>query len=387
VAWTWWGVPGFVAGSLAILLAFFLWRTARDETVRRRMTGLLLVESLVPLTGAYGPVMLVQDERAFAAIWTVHFLNDCLLLAIYLPAVATVVPSPLLGPFRKASGRVALASIAAFFAILFLVAPSSWVFGVGENFAGYGTPHAPVIGPAIHLLFVTLFCSYMLGLVVTVLQWRRTPGGVGRRQAGMLALAFGTRDLLVGAMYVSYPIAIALGFDFLDPSMETAAVGSLLIGCLGTALYVLLMSYAIAVINVIDIDLLIKQGLERSAVAAAFVAFFFVVSEATAAVLSDAVGTMAGIATTGALLFFLAPLQEFASKVADQAMPGVQDTAEYRQFRKLQIYGEAVREALASGPLDTVRRVALDGLRAELDLSENAALQMEARLAGDPAGT
>ena len=58
-------------------------------------------------------------------------------------------------------------------------------------------------------------------------------------------------------------------------------------------------------------------------------------------------------------------------------MPEVQDTPEYRHFRKLQIYGEAVRQASAAGEIDAVQRVALDRLRDELALPAEEATSFE----------
>ncbi len=65
----------------------------------------------------------------------------------------------------------------------------------------------------------------------------------------------------------------------------------------------------------------------------------FVGSEGASAFLSEQLGSLIGIIATGGLIFALAPLQRAAEKLANQAMPSVQDTPEYRSYRKLQIYG------------------------------------------------
>jgi hypothetical protein len=186
-------------------------------------------------------------------------------------------------------------------------------------------------------------------------------------------------------MYLTGAASVALGIELMDPSMERIAIGSVAMGYVGASAYVLLTSYAIAVYNVIEIDLRIKTGLKQSTVAAAFVALFFVVSEGSAALLSDTFGTLAAIAATGVLLFFISPLQELASRVSDRAMPEVQDTPEYRHFRKLQIYGEAVRHASVGGEIDAVQRVALDRLRDELALPAEEATSFESDLGLAPA--
>ncbi len=55
-----------------------------------------------------------------------------------------------------------------------------------------------------------------------------------------------------------------------------------------------------------------------------------------------------GLATVAAALvvFFMAPLQRFAERIASAAMPNTHDTPQYAAFRKLQVYQAA---ALAGG--------------------------------------
>jgi hypothetical protein len=64
-------------------------------------------------------------------------------------------------------------------------------------------------------------------------------------------------------------------------------------------------------------------------------------------------------------------------------MPTVVDTPEYRTFRKEQIYGEALAEALRDGAVTPVERAILERLRATLELEEEVARDLEAALAGN----
>ena len=63
-------------------------------------------------------------------------------------------------------------------------------------------------------------------------------------------------------------------------------------------------------------------------------------------------------------------------------MPSVQDTPEYRRFRKLQIYGEAVAEARRDGLVTPAGCAALRRLRESLGLTEAEAQGLEADLEG-----
>ena len=150
---------------------------------------------------------------------------------------------------------------------------------------------------------------------------------------------------------------------------------------LGYIAYVCLTAYGIAFLHILNIDIKIKKTLKRSTVTAMFVAFFFIVSEISAALLSDQIGPILALIASGALLFFLAPLQELATNVADKAMPSVQDTPEYQKFRRLQIYGAAVEDSAKQGPLVGAQRIALDRLLQDLELSTQDARSIETELA------
>ena len=78
-----------------------------------------------------------------------------------------------------------------------------------------------------------------------------------------------------------------------------------------------LKAYGIAVYHLFDIDLRLKWTLERGTMAAAFIAVFFVVSEGAATILSDRLGTLAGLFATGVLVFAL------ASTVSINALPTI----------------------------------------------------------------
>lgn len=63
----------------------------------------------------------------------------------------------------------------------------------------------------------------------------------------------------------------------------------------------------------------------------------FVISEGASQFLSDELGSVAGLLAAGVLMFFLAPLQRFAERVATAVMPNTKNTPEYKAFRKMQV--------------------------------------------------
>jgi len=145
--------------------------------------------------------------------------------------------------------------------------------------------------------------------------------------------------------------------------------------------YVALTAYGVASSSLLDIDLRVKWTLARGTVAAVFIAVFFVVSEGAQTFLSESLGPWIGLLATGALVLLLAPLQRAGERFADAALPSVQDTPEYRSFRTLQIYGEALSDALQDGQVSPVERVILRRLANSLDLDPAVAAELEAEVA------
>jgi hypothetical protein len=223
--------------------------------------------------------------------------------------------------------------------------------------------------------------SYFYGLFATVLSWRRAETPLLRRRNGLLALALGTRDVFWGWLF--FVVVGTTAMYGATPPVEYLKLGlwNLQFAAAGLVLYVLLLAYGIATEHLFDIDLKVKWTLQRGTVATAYVTAFFVVSEGTAAFLSDRLGTVVGLSVTGLLLFALAPIQRAAERLSDTAMPHVHDTPEFRKFRKLEIYGEAFSDSRRNGGPSAVQRVALDRLREELELSGADTNQLEARLA------
>ena len=187
-----------------------------------------------------------------------------------------------------------------------------------------------------------------------------------------MSLAFGARDLAFGGVLLYAAL-------FFDGNISSFFIAVQLMAWALLA-YVALTAYGVAVYHLFDIELRLKWTLERGTVAVAFVAVFFVVSEGAAAFLSERLGTLAGLLATGLLVFALAPLQRSAERLADAALPTVQDRPEYRAYRRLQIYGEALAEARSSGPITPVGRLALEKLRESLDLDRKDATELESKL-------
>jgi len=91
-------------------------------------------------------------------------------------------------------------------------------------------------------------------------------------------------------------------------------------------------------------------------------------------------GNGVGLLVAALVVFFLAPLQRFAERVATVAMPNTQNTPEYAAFRKMQVYEAAVAEALQEGGISQKERSLLVRLRDSLGGSESDAEAIEDEL-------
>ncbi len=368
--WTPWGLSGLIAWLAAWLAAGFILRTAPDPRIRRRFSLLLFIEGVMIVTGFSGPTLWIASAEGVRLASLAHFANDWLLLAVYLPAVSVAVDSPLLRPFRNGPGAWILGIIGVGGAALTLIRPDLFVADVSTAPPNFGPVFLPIPGRAWPIVAVLLALSYTYGFIATLLSWLKARSPVAKRRAGALSLAFGTRDLFWGGLF--------LGFGLFPESVPVIGLPLTQLASFALLFYVLVTAYGIASAHLFDIDIRLKWTLERGTVAAIFVALFFVVSEGAATILSDRLGSLLGLLATGALVFVLAPLHRASERLSGVAMPHVTDTPEYRAFRKEQIYGEALAESLKDGDVTPVERAILTRLRITLELDEDVATGLEA---------
>lgn len=367
-------MPGLIAGLAAWSGAVFIFRTAPDPRVRTRFTALLVLEGVLALTSSAGPVIWAGSESIARAGYTLHFVNDWLVLAVYLPAVAAAIDSPVLRPFRRGPALALPVLVGIGGALAVLVRPEAFLVDLPLSTPRrFGSPYFPVASGAQQAGWFLLTVSYTYGLLATLVAWRQATSALSRRRAGALSLAFGARDLAFGGVFLYAAL-------FFDGTISSFFIAVQLIAW-ALLVYVAMTAYGIAVYHLFDIDLRLKWTLERGTMAAAFIAVFFVVSEGAATILSDRLGTLAGLLATGLLVFALAPLQRSAERLSNAALPAVRDTPEYRAYRQIQIYGEALAEAQRGGPISPAGRLALDKLRESLGLDEQEAAELESRLA------
>ncbi len=351
---------GAVAVSLCWSLAVVLFRAGLPGSVSRRLSLLLTVEGVTLASSGVLDFFLAPEYRVGSGyvLWTqvsyvIHLLGDGGMLALYPLFLARVLDTPLVRPFANPNGRRAIVGTAAGLVLL-----------------TYTTP----LTVGVVTLYVVMASLFAFALAASFHAWHRAPAGVERARAGTLALAFGLRDLCWGFSYAA-GIRLVLAGAGNDPSAWPDVF--YVVYTLGTFLAVPGIAYGILRTQLFDIDLRVRWTIKQSTLAAAFVATLYLVTEAAERLLSSGLGTVAGLLAAAALVFFLAPLQRFADRVAQTAMPNTRDTPAYIAFRKLQVYEAALVDASRDGGITDKERTLLNRLRTSLEISEADAVALE----------
>lgn len=146
----------------------------------------------------------------------------------------------------------------------------------------------------------------------------------------------------------------------------------------------LVIAYGLLKFEIFGIDRKVKTGIRGSLVAAVFVLVFFAISESVEFLVSETVGTGAGLAAAGLLTLAFRPIEGAASDVADRIMPGVDDSEDYEERRTREIYQAAVERAAGDEVLTEREKRILGGLREDLDLADDEARSVEEKVLSRP---
>jgi len=360
----WLGIP---AAIVAWGFALYVFIVAPPTRGARFLIAMLVVDGLAVITSYNNNLVHLTPWLVSLGLPPVpaglHQVSDWAMIAVYLPLIGMTLSSPLVKPLKRP-----FVSHAALFgglgiAILILFLPED----ISEKF---------------NVPFYIVICIVLTwGFAAALHTWLTATNEADRERARAFTLAFGIRDViwtltfayftadyygLIGPgieeqsdMYNSYPMLLPLSYE------------------LAVIIYVPLVAYGVLRVQLFDIDLRIKRTLRRGTVAAAFVATYFVVSELASNYLSGHFGPILGILGTGALVFFLDPIQRAAERISNAAMPNTLATPEYESFRKLQVYDSAVRAALEDGHISARQRRVLDSMVQSMGIDWNVAQRME----------
>ena len=363
----WLGIPAaFLAWSFALYVAVVAppSRGARFLVTMLAIDGLAVISSYA--NWSYADRFL-RETVGLALPWGhVHQASDWAMIAVYLLFLGMMLDSPLVAPLKRslARGAIMLGGLAIAVSIFFLPDETRELFRVP--------------------FYIVISLVLTWGFVAAVHSWYIATSEAKRERARAFTLAFGVRDVL---WTVSFGLNAAVHYGFIGGGAEGPPPSWWFIIPLfyeiALIIYVPLVAYGVLRVQLFDVDLRIKRTLKRSTVAAAFVATFFVVSELAESYLSSRLGSLFGVVGTGALVFFLAPIQRAAERLSNAAMPNTHDTPEYESYRKLQVYEAAVQAALEDGRISDRQRRVLTSMIESMSIDAKVAerLENEARAA------
>jgi hypothetical protein len=358
-----------IAVTMCWALAVVLFRVGMPGGVARKLAVLLVLEGLTLGSSDAGvlfwlvsPEAFYEQNPVFAAVQgIVHTLGDVSMLALYPPFLAAALQTRLTRPFSNKRVRAGLIIAAV---LLF----GNMVLNQGSTVTTAGKV-------SISLLYLSMAGTFLYALAASINAWLIATG-TERPKALIVVLAFGFRDICWTFVY-----SVALWEVWYGP-LQVATDAPIVYFritsyVLGTMVAVPLIAYGILRTRLFDIDLRIRWTIKQSTVAAAILAIVFLVSEGASTFLSAELGNVFGLLAAAVVMFFLAPLQRFAERVASAAMPNTENTQEYKAFRKMQAYESAVAEARQSGGISTKERALLIRLRDSLGISESDAEAIE----------
>lgn len=344
-----------LAGALALLVL----RTSR-ERMNRLLVAMLAVQTLglaVLALAAWRPDWATRVPMVLA------METSLVAMGVTFLVFAGQLDTPLARPLRSPLGR----------AVLFASAAGALV----PTYALIARGGEVSLGESDALAWIFLGITSLFAFVISVHAWRRTPRQSPlRRRAAAFALAFGTRDGILGVIIGAWGLAEA------GVLPEGTKAWLELSNGLNAILFVTLLTYGILSTQLFDVDLRIKLGISRSTVASLALAVVFAVSKVVEAYASRNLGFVAGAVAAGLLLFAAPRLNKLGDRVANTAMPNVQPTSEYLAYKKLEVYRAAVESAVEGDrKIDSAERAMLDRLRSKLGLKESDAAALEAELA------
>jgi hypothetical protein len=210
---------------------------------------------------------------------------------------------------------------------------------------------------------------YIFGLIAALVVFFGSPkGSITRNTAKWFAIAFGFRDVFAGIAQILYSVVRPIPFwgDFVyNPGQAMAYCA-----------YFLLLAYAVLRFQLFNIDLKLKFALQQSTVGAMVIGGFIVSSEILESFVPVS-GTALNVVVAIAILIVLRPLQRLALRMTDSVMRSVQNTPEYLDVRKVEVYRAALDGAVEDGIITDKERSILDSLRDSLGISPAEAVEME----------
>lgn len=310
------GLPSLVVMGAAFTLATIVYVTRPGRAANRALAAILLAEGIA--NGLLNGVSyLMPDPQSQAAVVRTAWAFKLVVPATYLAFLATFRTrwaAPLRTTwFRLTTWAATAGLVGVWFLRRDLMPYEAWF---------------PVWTQGLAVLFLT-------GFVLALAARAEATEPKARRDASLLALAFGWHDI----MFTLYIVARETGV-VTQPALKSFIVGVVFLG------HTLLLSYAILRRQLFDIDIRLRRGIRRSTVAAVLIGAFLVASEAVEALL-PVDGFAFGVGAAILVAFAHQPIQRLADRTAARLFPGADDRPAALDARRIEVYRTALSEAAA----------------------------------------
>ncbi|HVM45761.1 MAG TPA: hypothetical protein VM582_07470 [Candidatus Thermoplasmatota archaeon] len=369
LVWNVYALPAILGGLISVFLGARI-HFAAPPTLRSRALVATLVFGGAGMGTFYGVRLLAADPATAYALLVLGFALIMLMVSAYA-LWTTTLESPIAAPLARPPARAALVALALGATLHLVLRPRTW-FPDLRRFelmsAWIGFP-----GPARTVALLGFLVVLVVGALVTFDAWRRARSDIARRQMRIN----GVTNLVFCVGTTAYVVR-ALGTQGIDNARDAfinfyGAPSLLLTFNAGLA-------YGMLKTHLFDVDLRLKRGINRGTVVAIFLGGFLLAVEAAKEFLSESLGVVVGAIAVGILALAFRPIEAAAERLASTALPRVQDTLTYAQFRKMEVYKAALEEFAREGGVTARERRALDALRARLGVAEADARAMETEL-------
>lgn len=358
--------------AFALVFAPIILLISPERVVNRLLALIALFEAILAAGFYLMPVIPEYSVARAASLMGAGALNA--LPFLYLALLGHTLRTPLVAPFRSTAARWVLYGAATLGFLAVLVWPHHFAGPTLPRGSGWWAGQS--IGNDIGAIILS--ATYFYSLFASVSAFRRAlPGTPARRQAKYFLIAYSVRDALMGSAILSGYGAAFGWWDALFPTRYALVV----IAVIFPPLFI----YAILQGQLFDLDLKIKWSVSRGTLALCFVAMFFIASKLAEGIADRFLGGKSwviGAIAGGLLLFAIAPLQRWAERVADRAMPNTTGSDEYVRFKKFEVYRATFESLALDGAVTRGDRYTLAKLRRRLGISDGVAAQLEGEVGG-----
>ncbi|HLE47367.1 MAG TPA: hypothetical protein VI818_03645 [Candidatus Thermoplasmatota archaeon] len=370
LGWNVWGFLGLVGGLFAIALALVVY-VYNPRRARNLWLGLALFFEGSSLATGGGLMYMAQDAASAYAYQAVAIASALPLPSLYLLFLSHL-NNPWTRPLRSTWVRGGLVGLIGVLEIWWFARHGDFLRGLEAPPYAYALWEGDVAAP-LEWVYRALFLVFVYGLVVSASMYREAPSRLAKRRARALLVAFLARDVVAGFGRLAYILVLSRA----APTDPVPWILALVLTSVHYFVFYGGLAYGIIRSNLFDVRLRVRWTVRQGTVAAFFVAVPFVVSQTVQEVFDQAFGPYLGILTAGVLVFFLAPIQRVAERVARATVPPSPSISHMAEGDRRKLFQEQVEIAWQDGSLTVKERQLLDRLRERLGLANDVAADIE----------